>query len=404
MAVRLARLATSLATWLSVAHGLTLDLSSADSIKSVTSTLAYDMMTYYSGNQTGSTPGLLPGPCQTDQCYYWWEAGAMFGALINYWQYTGDTSYNPTVIQALQFQSGPDYNYNPPNQSSDMGIDDQAFWAFSAMDAAEANFPNPASDQPSWLSIAQNVFEFQTAYWDTQVCNGGYRWQVFSFNQGYNLKNTISNGGNFQLAARLARYTGNQSYADWANKVYDWIEASPLFQMQGNTLYVWDNCDANYNCSRVENYVWTYNYGTLLMGAAYMYNFTNGDTVWQTRIQTLLDSAFFIFFPAKYGSNIMTEIQCEEPKNCDNDQSSFKAYLSRWLSIIRYIAPFTEGQITPKLQASAQGAAGQCDGGSNGRMCGRQWYTTTWDGSSGVGQQVRSRAVLTTSVANDCRR
>ena len=353
-----------------------------------TSNLAYNMLTFYNGNETGETPGILPGPCASNACYYWWEAGAMWGALINYWQYTGDTSYNPTVMQALQYQVGPDQNYNPPNQSSDMGIDDQAFWAFSALDAAEANFEAPPEGDPSWLSLAQAVFNFQTDYWDNQTCGGGFRWQVFSFNSGYNLKNTISNGGNFQLAARLAMYTGNQSYADWANMVWDWMESSKLFETQNNILYIWDNVDADQECQTVQNFVWSYNYGTLIMGAAAMYNFTNGDAVWQQRIQTLLDSCFFVFFPEKYGGNTMTEIQCESNSICDSDQSSFKAYLSRWLAVTKLIAPFTEPQITPKLAASAQAAAGQCDGGNNGEMCGRQWYTTTWDGSTGVGQQV----------------
>ena len=44
------------------------------SIKAAASTVAYDMMKTYTGNQTGQTPGLLPEP------YFWWEAGAMFGS------------------------------------------------------------------------------------------------------------------------------------------------------------------------------------------------------------------------------------------------------------------------------------------------------------------------------------
>ena len=163
---------TSALTWavslLAIVNAITLDLSSQDSIKSVTSTIAYDMMTYYSGNQSGQTPGLLPGPCASYLCYYWWEAGAMFGSLINYWQYTGDSSYNDVVSQALLFQIGPDQNYNPRNQSTDMGVDDQLFWAFSALDAAEANFPNPPEGQPSWLALAQAVYNFQAKLWDSK--------------------------------------------------------------------------------------------------------------------------------------------------------------------------------------------------------------------------------------------
>jgi len=33
-----------------------------DSIKNAASTIAYDMMTYYKGNQSGGIPGVLPGP------------------------------------------------------------------------------------------------------------------------------------------------------------------------------------------------------------------------------------------------------------------------------------------------------------------------------------------------------
>ena len=52
-----------------------LDLTSDDSIKQAASTVAYDLMSYYTGNNTGDVPGNLPDP------YYWWEAGAMYDDL-----------------------------------------------------------------------------------------------------------------------------------------------------------------------------------------------------------------------------------------------------------------------------------------------------------------------------------
>jgi mannan endo-1,6-alpha-mannosidase len=51
---------------------ISLDLASPDSIKQAASTLAYNLISYYTGNNTGDVPGNLPNP------YYWWEAGAMF--------------------------------------------------------------------------------------------------------------------------------------------------------------------------------------------------------------------------------------------------------------------------------------------------------------------------------------
>lgn len=51
---------------------ITLDINSDASIKQAASRAAYDMMTYYTGNETGDVPGNLPAP------YYWWECGAMY--------------------------------------------------------------------------------------------------------------------------------------------------------------------------------------------------------------------------------------------------------------------------------------------------------------------------------------
>lgn len=50
---------------------ITLDVQSPASIKQAASAIAYDMVKYYTGNNTGDVPGNLPAP------YYWWEAGAM---------------------------------------------------------------------------------------------------------------------------------------------------------------------------------------------------------------------------------------------------------------------------------------------------------------------------------------
>lgn len=63
-------------------------------------------MTFYKGNLTGMIPGILPGPPPSGD-YYWWEGGALWGTMIDYWLYTGDESYVPTTMQSLIFQSGP---------------------------------------------------------------------------------------------------------------------------------------------------------------------------------------------------------------------------------------------------------------------------------------------------------
>lgn len=137
------------------------------------------------------------------------------------------------------------------------------------MDAAELNFPDPPPSSPSWLSLAQAVFNEQVGRWDTAVCDGGLRWQIFPFNAGYDYKNTISTGGLFQLAARLARYTGNQTYADWAETTYEWIASTKILT---DNWQVWDGTSRANNCSGVVQTYWTYNVGTMIAGCSYMYN------------------------------------------------------------------------------------------------------------------------------------
>lgn len=355
------------------------------SIKSAARTLAYDMMIYYTGNQTGGIPGNLPPP------YYWWEAGAMFGAMIDYWYYTGDITYNDVTSQALLFQVGPNQDYMTPNQTKTTGNDDQGFWGLAAMTAAETNFQNPASDQPQWLALAQAVFNTQAARWDTTTCGGGLRWQVFTFNNGYNYKNSISNGCFFNLASRLAKYTGNDTYAQWAEKTWDWTAAVNLIDQ---SYYVYDGSDDTINCTQIDRIQWTYNAGTYLLGAANMYNYTNGSEIWRQRVQGLL-TGIHVFFK----NNVMQEVACEGVGRCDVDQQSFKAYLARWMAATTKMAPWTYDAVIAKLRPSAVAAALQCSGGDNGRTCGLKWTNgAAWDGSYGVGQQMAALEVIQSNL------
>jgi mannan endo-1,6-alpha-mannosidase len=141
------------------------------------------------------------------------------------------------------------------------------------MTAAELKFQNPGSGSPSWLALAQAVFNEQAARWDTTTCGGGLRWQIFSFNAGYTFKNTISNGGFFQLAARLGAYTGNQTYFDWAEKTWEWYTMTPLLNTA--TWQINDGSSTLKNCTDASHLQWTYNYGVFLAGNAYLYNFVS---------------------------------------------------------------------------------------------------------------------------------
>ncbi|KAK3110081.1 hypothetical protein LTR53_016000 [Teratosphaeriaceae sp. CCFEE 6253] len=364
------------------ATAITLDPTDANSIKSAASTIAHGMMAYYTGNQTGGTPGLLPDP------YYWWEAGAMFGSLIDYWYYTADSTYNDVVSQALLFQTGPDADYMPPNQTKSEGNDDQGFWGLAAMSAAEVKFPNPPDNQPQWLALAQAVFNSQALRWDNSSCAGGLKWQIFTFNTGYNYKNSISNGCFFNLAARLGYYTKNATYLEWAERDWDWVEHVGLIS---TNYQVFDGTDDDLNCTQLNHLQWSYNAGVFLLGASVMWNQTTGDAQarWETRVRGLIQGAS-VFFT----NSIMYEVACEPSMNCDTDQLSFKAYLSRWMAASSKVAPFVSDLVSDLLSASAIAAAQSCSGGADGVTCGTKWTQGGWDGTYGVGQQMNALEVI----------
>jgi mannan endo-1,6-alpha-mannosidase len=74
----------------------TLSVSGNSAISATASTIASNLMGYYNP----ANIGVLPVP------YNWWEAGGMWGAMLDYWHYTGDAQYNDQVAQAIISQAG----------------------------------------------------------------------------------------------------------------------------------------------------------------------------------------------------------------------------------------------------------------------------------------------------------
>lgn len=67
-------------------------------------------MLWYNGNETGHIPGAFP--------MKWWEGAALFLATLNYWHFTGDTTYNAVTSQGMQWQAGANGDYMPANYSA----------------------------------------------------------------------------------------------------------------------------------------------------------------------------------------------------------------------------------------------------------------------------------------------
>ncbi|KAM5354867.1 hypothetical protein ACJ41O_001513 [Fusarium nematophilum] len=378
-------------------------IETKDDILESARTLAYDLMLFYDGNKTGMIPGILPGPpTEHKGDYYWWEGGAMMGTYIDYWHLTGDESYNDVIMEGMLHQTGSGYDYMPANHTASLGNDDQGFWGMSAMLAAENKFPNPPEDKPQWLALAQAV-------WVTQAhpqrhddeCNGGLRWQIPFSNAGYNYKNTIANGCFFNLGARLARYTGNDTYAKFAEETWDWLWG--VGYIDPESWLVYDGGHVEHNCTDINKLTFSYNAAIMLQGSAFMYNYTNGSDIWGDRVDNLLGSLFKTFFP----KDIAYEVPCEGRKGaCSTDMLSFKGYVHRWLSVVTQIVPHTREKILPVLRKSTEAAVKQCTGGESGRVCGFYWSEGKFvdpsaDDTSGAGEAMNVLAAVSSLLIGD---
>ncbi|KAI1436901.1 family 76 glycoside hydrolase, partial [Xylaria sp. CBS 124048] len=374
----------------SARSALEVDLTNPESIKQAAALVAEDLLTFYHGDEPGWVPGILPGP-PPDGDYYWWQGGAMWGALLDYRNVMGDKKYDDTIFKALQFQVGPHDDFMPPNWTASMGNDDQSFWGFAGLLAAETGFTDPPADQPQWLALAQAVFNEQT-HIDRRVtggnCDWGLRWQVYSTNNGWDYVNTVANACYFNIGARLGHYTGNTTYNQLAEKSWDFI---------WNRTYITPDYDVydgahTPTCSEINKAQFSYNAAMLLQGCAYMYNSTNGDPKWKARLDGLTSRMKEVFFK----DGIAYEPSCEPPPgSCNSDMESYRGYMHRWMANAVQLAPYLYPEIMPTLISSTQAAVQQCTGGANGRMCGFHWTTKQYDGLQSASLQMNVLGALT---------
>jgi mannan endo-1,6-alpha-mannosidase len=57
--------------------------------------------------------------------------------------------------------------------------------------------------------------------------------------------------------------------------MYDWMASTPNI---GQDFQVNDGSAIKYNCTDTNHDQWTYNYGTMIMGSAYMYSIVSFDS------------------------------------------------------------------------------------------------------------------------------
>lgn len=377
---------------------LTLDTTNPATIAQAATSIANGLITtYYNADSTA-------GDFNQPEPWFWWLSGSGWTALLDYTVYTADTTHKAAILTALSDNLGPNLDFAPAEQASWEANDDQAYWLYGALTALEYGFDDPAQGAGTWLTAANNVFNKFVTRWaaDSGTCGGGLKWQFDPSANGYFYKNSVTNGGFFQTAARLARYTGNTTYADWANNVWDWTTGVGLIAADFS-VYDGTSDEGTDNCMTVNGIQWSYNVATYLHGAANMYAYTGAlglsdqQAVWAGRVQGLLGAANRTFFSPPDGSapGVMYEQQCELASSCTIDQTSFKSSLSRWLGKTAVLVPDVKDQIMSMLATSAARAAGSCTDASGAMACGMKWWAPEgFDGYTDFGSMLSALEVI----------
>ncbi|KAB8336916.1 hypothetical protein FH972_021222 [Carpinus fangiana] len=372
--------------------GISLDVDDTASINKAAAAAASNLIAYYQ-----TTGGGFPVP---DAPWDWYLSGAAWASYIDYYSYANDDTYLNKTLDAFSqtANQGPNFDFNTQDNSE--ANDDHAFWVFAALTALEEKLPTiacPASNTEcgnSWLYLANNAFNDFTARWEANkgTCNGGLTWG-YVYNPGapgqLQYKNSVSNGGFFQIAARLARYTGDAKYAEWAEKVWSWSKAVGFLT---STYHVLDGAGISDNCANPDPTEWTYNSGIYMYGAAAMADYYDGkNATWNKRVSVIVDTAISQFTTSTAKGRILVE----SARNCDHgpavshrtdpafslcdtplntDQKAFKGYLAHFMGKTAALVPSAAKKLLPVLQASAKGAAKVCSGPSNGNLCSQVWY------------------------------
>lgn len=113
------------------------------------------------------------------------------------------------------------------------------------------------------------MFDTQAArYSAEETCSGGLRWAISPASAIWDIKSTVATAVFLNLGARLYRFTGNETYAEWAERSWNWLTDIGLVDDEFN---VWDSAvSAEMNCSDIIRYRTSNNAAVLLQAAAYM--------------------------------------------------------------------------------------------------------------------------------------
>lgn len=181
--------------------------------------------------------------------------------------------------------------------------------------------------EEKYLTAVKTLWTDVAAGWNETYAGGGIAWmktQLYS-------KNACSNGPASLLAIRLFNLTKEETYKQWALKIYEW-QKNTLFERATGAVY--DNINGNTNA--ISTVALTYNQGTFMASAVELYKVT-GDKAYLNDAQKV----------ANY-----TLTKCIDTSNNilrnegDGDNALFKGIFMRYFLILLQQGDLTDAYRT----------------------------------------------------------
>jgi predicted alpha-1,6-mannanase (GH76 family) len=234
----------------------------------------------------------------------WWNAANAITVLVNYSAVSGSTDYLPAIENTFSLNSRQGF--------LNSFYDDEGWWALAWVRAYDL------TQNPDYLNMASSIFDDMTGGWD-DVCGGGIWW---SKDRTY--KNAIANELFLSVAAHLANRVTDPdlqaSYADWADREWQWFLQSGMINAQN---LINDGLTRDGTCRNNGQTTWTYNQGVILGGLVELYQQSQDPSL----PQAAQDIALAAINGLSDSCGILHDYHCEP--QCGADTVQFKGIFVR---------------------------------------------------------------------------
>lgn len=181
-------------------------------------------------------------------------------------------AYEATNLYAKYDISESDYlalNCLPYNTYSEVYYDDDVWIQKEFLNAY-----NLLGD-PEYLDIARRLLNYIYRGWDTEF-GGGIYWRDAGYGDESG-KNTCINAPAAMASCQMYLATGDESYLEWAVKIYDWTKEKFL---DPSDYLLWDNVSLNSDTGEesIDKAKYSYNAGCFISAAALLYQITGTQT------------------------------------------------------------------------------------------------------------------------------